>query len=41
MGWPLRRARRRALRLSGRGRLPTWVVRKRVVLVFIGVPSAY
>ena len=33
--WPLKRARRRALMLSGRGRLPTCVVRIRLVLVFI------
>ena len=26
--------------LSGRGMLPTWVVRMRFVLVFTGMPSA-
>src|SRR5882724_1798767 len=35
---PLSRARRRARMLSGRGMLPTWVVRMRFVLVFTGCP---
>src|SRR5262245_55856897 len=34
---PSSRARRRARMLSGRGMLPTWVVRMRFVLVFTGV----
>ena len=38
--WPLTRARMRARMASGRGRLPTCVVRIRSVLVFILVPSA-
>src|SRR5215470_2764249 len=33
--WPASRARRSALTLSGRGMLPTWVVRTRSALVFI------
>src|SRR6185503_12298894 len=39
MSWPPRRARRRARTFSGRGMLPTWVVRMRSVLVFIPVAS--
>src|SRR5438067_434216 len=40
MAWPPRRARSRARMLSGRGMLPTWVVRMRAVLVFIATPPA-
>src|SRR5262249_61439985 len=35
MAWPLRRARRSVVMLSGRGMLPTCVVRMRCVLVFM------
>src|SRR5262249_57346241 len=37
--WPSKRARRRALTLSGRGILPTCVVKIRLVLLCILVPS--
>src|SRR5262245_50124248 len=37
--WPASRARSSALTLSGRGMLPTWVVRMRSALVFIVAPS--